>query len=56
MEAYHSSTAPILDYYRERDLLKSVNTTQAIETVSEKVQEAIRPLVVRRLGRKERND
>ena len=56
MEAYHSSTEPILDYYRGRGLVETVNTTQAIETVSEKVQEAIHPLVASQAGWKERND
>jgi adenylate kinase len=40
LEAYERDTAPLLDYYRERDLLTTVNGDQSVEAVGADVSAA----------------
>lgn len=41
LKAYHESTKPILDYYRKKGLVSSVDGMAAIEQVSEQLRTAI---------------
>lgn len=41
LEAYERDTAPLLDYYRERNLLETVNGDQSVEAVGADVSAAL---------------
>ena len=41
MGAYHSQTAPILDYYRSRNVLHTLNATAPIKDVAQQIDNAI---------------
>ena len=41
MASYHSQTAPILDYYRQRNVLFKLNATASIQQVSQEINNAI---------------
>lgn len=41
MASYHSQTAPILDYYRSRNILHSLNATAPISQVAQQIDDAI---------------
>lgn len=42
MEVYHAQTAPLLDYYREKGLLATVNGEQSVDEVQSDLQALIR--------------
>lgn len=42
IEEYLKNTAPLIDYYRERQLLVEIDGTQSIEVVSQQILDAIR--------------
>jgi len=42
IEVYNEQTAPLINYYREQDLLVEINGTQSIEDVTEDIMEAVR--------------
>lgn len=42
LDAYERDTAPLLDYYRERELLVTVNGDQSVEAVGADVSSALR--------------
>jgi len=41
LDAYHAQTAPLLPYYREKGILKSINAMGAIEDVSEQIDQVL---------------
>ena len=41
LKVYHSNTAPVLPYYREKRLLMSVDGMQAVEKVSEAIRQCL---------------
>ena len=41
MSAYHASTAPILDYYRQKNILSTVDAMQKIDQVQQQIDESI---------------
>ena len=41
MSSYHSQTAPILDYYRQRNILHTLNATAPIKDVTSQINDAI---------------
>ena len=41
LEAYHAQTAPILPYYREKGILKSVDGMQDIDAVTSQIEEIL---------------
>lgn len=41
MSAFHGQTAPILDYYRQKNILKTIDAMAAINTVSQQIHESI---------------
>ena len=41
LKVYHSNTAPVLPYYREKGLLMSVDGMQAVEKVSEAIRQCL---------------
>ena len=41
LKVYHTNTAPVLPYYREKGLLKSVDGMQAVEKVSEAIKKCL---------------
>lgn len=41
MASYHSQTAPILDYYRQRNVLHTLNATAPIKEVTKQIDDAI---------------
>lgn len=45
MNVYHSQTAPLLDYYRQHDLLVEINGEQTIEQVHQDLLQAIQAVV-----------
>ena len=48
LAAYHAQTAPLLPYYRERGILRSVDGMAAIDDVSAQIRDAVRGLGGRR--------
>lgn len=42
IQVYHEQTAPLIDYYRQRDKLVTIDGTQAIESVTRDLLTAIR--------------
>jgi adenylate kinase len=42
LDAYKKQTAPLIDYYRSKDILKSIDGLQPIDTVTENVFRVIR--------------
>ncbi|KAA3662289.1 MAG: adenylate kinase [Chloroflexi bacterium] len=45
MDVYHNQTAPLLDYYRQRDLLVEINGEQSIELVQDDLLKAVRKAI-----------
>ena len=41
MKSYHTQTAPILDYYRSRNVLHSLNATAPIKEVKSQIESVI---------------
>ena len=41
LKVYHTNTAPVLPYYREKGLLMSVDGMQAVEKVSEAIRQCL---------------
>jgi len=41
MGSYHSQTSPILDYYRSRNVLATLNATQSIPKVEAEIESAL---------------
>lgn len=41
LDVYHSQTAPLIDYYRERGVLKSVDGMAAIKSVAAQIEEVL---------------
>ena len=41
MQAYHASTAPILNYYQQKHILKTIDAMQKIQQVTQQIDEAI---------------
>ena len=41
LKVYHTNTAPVLPYYREKGLLMSVDGMQAVEEVSESIRQCL---------------
>ena len=41
LKVYHANTAPVLPYYREKELLMSVDGMQAVEKVSEAIRQCL---------------
>lgn len=41
MSQYHSQTAPILDYYRNKNILKTIDAMANIEKVQQQIHEAV---------------
>ena len=50
VRVYREKTAPLVDYYRQRDLLADVDGVGTIEEVSERIDQALRSVPVRRTG------
>ena len=48
LRVYREKTAPLVDYYRQRDLLADVDGVGTIEEVSERIDQALRSVPVRR--------
>jgi len=46
LAAYHEQTAPLEEYYRERDVLGGVDGTEDIDTVARRLSELVRSRVV----------
>jgi adenylate kinase len=42
LDAYKKQTAPLIDYYRSKDILKSIDGLQPVDTVTENVFRVIR--------------
>ena len=42
LEVYHAQTAPLIDYYRERGVLKTVDGMQDIDAVSKQIEETLK--------------
>ena len=41
MQAYHGQTAPILDYYRNKNILYTINAMASINEVEQQIHESI---------------
>jgi adenylate kinase len=42
IEVYNEQTAPLIDYYRDRDVLIEIDGTQSIDDVTEDIMQAVR--------------
>jgi adenylate kinase len=42
LEVYHGQTAPLIAYYRDRGILKTVNGMADVETVSREIEEVLK--------------
>lgn len=45
MEVYESETAPLLDYYREKDLLVKINGEQSVEEVTAELTQVVQEVM-----------
>ncbi len=41
MASYHSQTAPILDYYKGRSILKTIDAMQSVSAVGQQIDDSI---------------
>ncbi len=41
MSAYHQQTAPILDYYRQKNILNTIDAMQGIKNVTQQIDEKL---------------
>jgi adenylate kinase len=41
MSAYHGQTAPILDYYRQKNILKTIDAMAEIGQVGQQIHQSI---------------
>ncbi len=41
MQAYHAQTAPILSYYQDRSILKTIDAMQPIKVVTHQLDETL---------------
>jgi adenylate kinase len=48
LDAYEKQTAPLIDYYRSKDLLKCIDGLQPVDTVTEDVFRVVRQTIVER--------
>lgn len=41
MQAYHGQTSPILEYYRQKNILNTIDAMASIENVQQQIHEAV---------------